>query len=64
MLELTRGNVYRVAYNADNPRLRGRIVAFLGFSQYQGDILRARVQLIGDDSKDIWLVNRGVLISV
>jgi hypothetical protein len=56
--------LYRLAYNADDPMLRGRIVVFRGWHQTSGDIRRARVCLLNQDGScgTEYLVNQAIVI--
>ena len=68
MEDLKEHMLYRIAYNADEPKLRGKVVVFFGWHEMAGDIRRARVRLMNADGstspENEWLVNPTIIIKV
>lgn len=52
-------HLYRIAYNADEPTLRGVVVVFHGWIQRPWDIRRAIVRTLDDVE---WLVSAAIVI--
>lgn len=59
MTNLKEHHLYRIAYNADDPKLRGQPVSFHGWLQRPWDIRRAIVRTIAGDE---WLVTCAIII--
>ncbi len=68
MEDLKPHHPYRIAYNADEPKLRGKVVVFFGWHEMPGDIRRAKVRLMNDDGstspENEWLVTPAIIIKV
>ena len=63
MMTLEPHKMYRIAYNADDAHLRGKLVVFLEYVDRPSfDVRRARVALISDDG-GIYYVKPSLLIA-
>lgn len=59
MYNLKTYDFVRVAHNADNPAIRGKLAMFLEYQQIPGDIRRAKILL---NENETWLVSPSLLI--
>ena len=56
--------MYRLAYNMDDPKLRGKAVVFKDWHHTLGDVWRCKVNLVNGDGSlgEEWLVKPSCLI--